>query len=518
MKDEIHQRLHGILAGTPRVINHILLEKAGGHDFKRQIYADLEQRLRLFLNSSQSCQWIIMPGLRGVGKTTLLAQLYSDPLLKDYSKFYLSLDAAWQIGANMLDVQKVIEERLGSAIATYQKPLFLFLDEVHFLPDWSLAIKILVDTSSHVFIVCTGSSALNLQANPDSARRSDVITIHPLSFMEFIANQQSQTQDNNGVINQSLSLQIKKALFESRNVDEAAQRLQIIVPEIQAYWSKIPDYKLMIDKYLRYGTLPFAVTAHYKAQTTKAVAATNELMSIEEENLINQTVWQQVMRTLHSAFARDIPSIKEFDSPTLTTFLQLVTALTYAEAPGLTKLSGKLELNIGTIQEMLTALCHSEIIIIAKPRGTGIGHVRKPNKYLFATPALRAAIAHSLEPGFMDDPLGWSQFRGRLLEDLVASYLKRLFIYMQLGGSLEYDPAEQGADFIISRGFRKDAIVIEVGMNKDNAKQAIKTLRKGGRYGLIFNDNVSSNVPTDYYKVDSKNKILSVTSAVFLLL
>ena len=55
---------------------------------------------------------MIMAGLRGVGKTTLLAQLYLHPELRSATKFYLSLDQAQLLGAEMTDVVATLEHKL----------------------------------------------------------------------------------------------------------------------------------------------------------------------------------------------------------------------------------------------------------------------------------------------------------------------------------------------------------------------------------------------------------------------
>ena len=103
-----------------------------------------------------------MAGLRGVGKTTLLAQLYLHPQLKTASKFYLSLDQAQFLGAQMQDVERALAFRLGRPLTEAKELIFIFLDEVHCLPQWSLAAKILYDRCRRLFLVCTSSSALAL--------------------------------------------------------------------------------------------------------------------------------------------------------------------------------------------------------------------------------------------------------------------------------------------------------------------------------------------------------------------
>ena len=214
MTDSVREQLHSYITATPQKIEQILNSTALNRNFKRQIHTDLlEQYLQIFLSQSNCRQWIIVPGLRGVGKTTLLAQLYSDTLLEKHSKFYLSFSTICQqiAGVKMADIKAVIEDRLDCAIETYMHPLFLFFDDVHFLPEWHAEFRALIDNSNLLCILCTGSPVIDQQIDADSPRRSDVIKMNPLSFTEFIAIQSNQVYNNQNY--QVLSQQIKEALL-----------------------------------------------------------------------------------------------------------------------------------------------------------------------------------------------------------------------------------------------------------------------------------------------------------------
>ena len=85
---------------------------------------------------------LILPRLRGVGKTTLLLQCY-EYLFKEKNVsiadiLYISCDA----------------------------PIFLLIDEIHYDKNWTLHAKILYDKSPFIFMIFTGSSLL-LDYNED---------------------------------------------------------------------------------------------------------------------------------------------------------------------------------------------------------------------------------------------------------------------------------------------------------------------------------------------------------------
>jgi predicted AAA+ superfamily ATPase len=59
------------------------------------------------------------------------------------------------------------------------------IDEAHFDKDWGQAAKIVFDQSKKVFLIVTGSSALNLELSVDVARRSKREVMFPMNFSEF---------------------------------------------------------------------------------------------------------------------------------------------------------------------------------------------------------------------------------------------------------------------------------------------------------------------------------------------
>ena len=105
--------------------------------------------------------------------------------------------------------------------------------------------------------------------------------------------------------------------------------------------------------------------------------------------------------------------------------------------------------------------------------------MRKPSKYLFFAPSLRAALIHLVDP----QAVSFSH-KGKILEDGVGMHL---YNYVSDRGiSFSYDDAQGGADIIIS-GTRK--IVIEIGWKKEKVGQVLKTMEDvGGDYGLLITD------------------------------
>ena len=500
-----------------------------GTGFKRSAYYELEQSLEGFLNDkTPHSQWTIITGLRGVGKTTLLAQLYRHPSLDTCAKFYLSLDELYSAGATMDDVTAVIEHRLKAQILNTQNPIFIFLDEVHFLPQWSLAAKILYDNSRHLFLVCTGSSAISFWTNPDIGRRAKMITIPPLSFQEF--------KDIEGLYGELAAIQLteewhktpqipvletersdalKKAIFEAASAEETFEKLKVLEAQVPA-----TDSGDQIDDYINfYGSMPYAAPIKHKHSCYEDKLRI-DIDGLRERGFqpsgrakAEKEIKDRILQTLNTLFLRDLEILGNFDSKTKNQFIRLLLLLANADSINLRKIAQDLGLNVLTVQNMLKALGDGEIIIPVAPAGASLGKIAKPYKYLFNSPALRLALSPLyLNSDEKISPVAIGRLRGCLLEDAIVMYLKRLFINQPLSGILEYDAAAGGADFIVMpRGLKSEAIILEVGYNKKTGAQVAKTLgRFKDRHGLV--------VTNCRLGLDKQNNAVFVPLATFFML
>ena len=66
------------------------------------------------------------------------------------------------------------------------EPLFIFIDESQYANNWALVGKIFYDELKNVFMIFTGSNALNLELNTDAAGRIIKKSIYPLTFSEYL--------------------------------------------------------------------------------------------------------------------------------------------------------------------------------------------------------------------------------------------------------------------------------------------------------------------------------------------
>ncbi len=145
---------------------------------KRFLFTEIQKKLK-HKNA------LIITGMRQVGKTTLMRQVYDE--LGDKAKLWFDFD-------NPFD-QKIFEEidyktiyaRLKSLSGGKEERLFVFLDEIQNFPEVTKVMKVLIDHYGVKFIV-TGSSSFYLRnLFPESLTgRKFLYELPPLQFQEFL--------------------------------------------------------------------------------------------------------------------------------------------------------------------------------------------------------------------------------------------------------------------------------------------------------------------------------------------
>src|SRR3990167_9957636 len=158
---------------------------------KRALFNELAR----YLDSKEA---LIITGMRQVGKTTLMRQLYNH--IGDERKIWFDFE-------NPLDV-KVFEDidynniykRLDGLVGDGKnKKMFVFIDEIQIFPEITNIIKYLLDHYQVKFIV-TGSSNYYLKnLFPESlSGRKFLFQLDPLSFKEYLYFQDSISYDEIG--------------------------------------------------------------------------------------------------------------------------------------------------------------------------------------------------------------------------------------------------------------------------------------------------------------------------------
>lgn len=442
---------------------------------KRSAILALKKTLRSF-QSGNDPRWVAILGLRGVGKTTMISQLFQSIECDPTHKIYLSLDDAKNVlGASISEIIQGYERFLDINFEELDHPLYIFLDEVHFDPDWSLSLKTLVDKSSYIFLITTGSSVSEIRRalGSDTARRVVAETLHPLSFTEYLL-----LRDGKKPVN-GLGEKLRNALYESTSSEEVYSRLLSLRADVKAYWEGIT--KDDVDKYIRYANLPFALNY--------------------DDN--EQYIYQQIMQTIAIIVNKDIASSKKFDYSTVQKINRILYHIASMSSVSVNKVSSVHGIDRSVLMSVFEALEFASVLQRVYPYAQHKTQTTKPSKYLFVSSAYRAMYFNLVESTAQYD-----DYKGLLLEDVVGLYLSiltRQGIASAIGGlKVTYDGADNGADFIVSNGDKR--ISLEVGYGNKKATQAnASSVRYKCAYGITVSSTLLSkssdsvNVPLDYF-------------------
>ncbi len=456
----------------------------------RHIFSFFKKKINEFLTDkiNEFEKIILLPGIRGVGKTTLLMQIYKlekflnpdNPedaeLLKNLNKldyrFYFDISKFHFEQIGLSEFFQFFEKVNNFNFVTLDKKIILLLDEVHFDEKWNLFLKVLFDhTKGHknLLVIATGSSAINIKIGADLMRRATVKELFPMKFSEYLILKHNIYPVEN------LSEELKEIIFNSRNAKEVFNELKDKESAVKRFFLSLsPGCE---DEFFKNGGFPFVV------------------------GLQNQVeIAERIKYVINGIITKDILTLKRFKTETISKINDLLYLLANSDLISYEKLLKTLKIdNIRTLSALLDVLVMSGVLIKVKAYGRTYGTTRKTPKYLFITPSLRGAILdNSFPPGI----------EGKKLEDyftlIFENDLKKALAY-----SLSYDIAECGADFVLTLKNRSN-VVIELGFNKEEIRQVENTMRKvKSKYGLVLGSGRLELINDSIIKVPLKFLMLT---------
>ncbi|NJE49459.1 ATP-binding protein [Thermococcus sp. 9N3] len=338
---------------------------------------------------------VLLPGLRGTGKTTLLGQLYFHTLSQTSDVIYISADEVRLLGFSL---HEVIERYFD--VFRPKRPVLL-LDEVQYAENWDLTLKVLHDRKK-ALIIATGSSALKLRESPDLARRAIHVDVKPLSFVEYLHLRGNDVE--------RIGLD---ALFEF-NAEDLERALSLGA-----------RYAGEAENYLKLGSLPLTLEM--------------------DERLAYDALFSLLERIVY----RDLPEFRNFDSSTLDSALRLLTLLATPKGERFSyeKLSKTLGISKSTVIELVRAFVASGLLIEIPPIGGISKKIRRSPKLKFSAPSLRASLLSKFEVVEL----------APLLEDAVALYLsgEGVLEYEPGKGGADFVLTRGGKRYVIEVGLGK---------------------------------------------------------------
>lgn len=341
-----------IFQKSEALINRLSSEK------QRYLYAKINWDNRL----------IGIKGARGSGKTTLLLQRLKAMQLPVSKAAYISLDDLYFTTNSLVETAEQFHKQGGN---------YLFIDEVHKYPDWSVHIKNLYDFYPDLKIVFTGSSIIDISKEEgDLSRRVLMYELAGFSFREYLAF-------NN--LYDFKPLALTEILSENRG-------WRGMFPKEFRPLEFFPDY-------LKNGYYPFSL----------------------EDKTGFEIRLQQLIRLI---VEYDMAEIHNFDIRNAKKMLQLLTVLAanVPFKPNLTAIAAKSNIHRNSVISYLHFLEQAKLITLLYPSGISIAILQKPEKiYLNNT-----NLAYVLSPLITDKGnLRETFFLSQLAVDHRVSYPKK---------------------------------------------------------------------------------------------
>lgn len=426
----------------------------------REDYYDLKKSIDRFLSEDSDSRFYILPGLRGVGKTTIIFQLYKylteERNIHQNQVLYLDLDRLKDNGEfNLLDFLDIFIKDINEESYLNNNPLFIFIDESQYAKNWDHVGKIIYDECKKVFIIFTGSDALNLLSSFDSARRSLKKEIYPLNFAEYI-NLKYRCGMPKGISDSLYKLIFTGEITDAKNIEKKI--------ELYTYNNFRRDINKIWQDYVQYGGFPSSF------------------------NRNNASIIQLTLDMKNRMIEKDLDIVSSFNSQTRASAYKLLNMIAL-QKPGslsLDKLAKNMKISKKTIDNLLSSLEATQVIFHIEPYGSVTKRNRHAWEYYFLSTQMKACIYQNSGQASQTT----NEYMGILSENLVASFLFMMKNKRKQDFSIFFDPRKEGnVDFLINT-VMGDIIPIEVGYvkkKKGQIKSAMK--RYNSEYGIVVSNS-----------------------------
>jgi predicted AAA+ superfamily ATPase len=460
--EEIINFINNEITSVPINLNRKISKNNKKFGYKDEFY-EIKGFVEDFLDGNDLNRYIVLPGLRGVGKTTILYQIY-DYLLKEKNInqnqiFYLSCEKLnYRFEFKILDViESFIKFHHNSTLRTLDKEIFLLIDEAQYDHNWALSGKIIYDETNKIFMIFTGSSALNLEYNADSARRLLKRNITPLNYGQHLKLKYNYNLEN---ITESLT----QLIFSGNTAKaiEAEKKINSSIYNINGYTEN------EWDNFLMYGGFP---------------------LSFFEKN--SRNIAERLEAVVKKVILTDMNNIGSISADSQVNSIRLLNYLALQQPGEISQnnIAKYLNCSSTTIKNILDILEKTHLIFHVEAYGSSSKRAKKSWKYYFATSSLR----HALVSKIGNTMINQIPYQGVLFENLVASSFFNLRIHGDISFNTYYDDnKKKNVDFIIQQEFNRP-IPVEVSVGKKDKKQVLNAInRYNSDYGIIISNTTQS--------------------------
>ena len=317
-------------------------------EFKRYLYYSIDWRDNL----------IAIKGAKGTGKTTMLLQHIKEAFPDKDKALYISLDNLWFTTHSVNDLVEYHYTHGGT---------HLFIDEVHYFPEWKTLIKNLNDDYPGLHIVYTGSSMLKLEEGiADLSRRQLPYTLKGLSFREYLRYE--------GIMD-----------IPAYSLDDILLNHRKIAEEILSGGIKILP---LFGEYLKHGYYPFY----------KSVYAGFEI---------------RLQQVVNHILENDYPIIEGVEQSTIrkTKKMFMILAEQVPQTPNMSNLYNELETDRSQGLKMLYTLEKGGLLSLLSDKPKHIDKLSRPEKILMDNTNLMYAYSAQADIGTVRETFFMNQLR-----------------------------------------------------------------------------------------------------------
>ena len=439
---------------------------------KRSDYDNIINYIDNFIVGENLNRFLVLPGLRDVGKTTILYQVYEylqiEKNISPQNILYFSCDRLKRTGnADIFDVVSYYCESFqNSLIETLSSPVFLLIDEAQYDQEWALNGKLIFDATKNIFMILSGSSALKLSSNPDAARRLLNIPIYPLSYSKHLKLKYKNFKND-------ISPSIIQMIFNGETQDSAEIERKMI-----NIYSNFKNFNASEWKYyLQFGGFP---SSFYQN--------TNEIT-------------KKIVDMVEKVVTTDMNNIEGMNNGTRDLAFQILNYFAFQNPGEVSKgsLSNQFDAKKPLVSKVLDILEKTQLIFHIEAFTSSVKRTTKPHEYFFATPSLKHNLALDVGNALLEDE---TAYFGKLLESYVASSFHDLDNKSTTSLKTYYDDSkkrssDKNVDFIVQRGLEKP-IPIEISCgdkDKSQIKRAIKKYKSP--HGIIISNTTQNIVKND---------------------
>ncbi|TAL58676.1 MAG: ATP-binding protein [Bacteroidetes bacterium] len=155
------------------------------NQMQRRLYFDL---LFPLIEETDVKRAVVLMGPRRVGKTVMMHHAVEKLLQNKVHKHnicFIGIDNPIYLHIGLEELFKLVMQAAGN---TNPKGWYVFFDEIQYLKDWEVHLKVLVDSYPHTKFIVSGSAAaaLKLKSKESGAGRLTEFMLPPLTFHEYI--------------------------------------------------------------------------------------------------------------------------------------------------------------------------------------------------------------------------------------------------------------------------------------------------------------------------------------------